>query len=217
MLNAADYGVPQLRERVFVVGTRLGHPFVFPKPTHCSRSGLTKGLQPYVTLGDAIGDLPVIESGESSEEYATASQNDYQARMREKSFGLMDHLAPRHCGKLLALLASLPDGGSARELADAPDWVKDSTSFRNTYCRLWWDRPCTTITTGFRTPSSSRCVHPKAARGLTTREAARVQGFPDRYVFKGPRASRELAGGERGAAAAGGSPRVGDRRAFRYG
>jgi DNA (cytosine-5)-methyltransferase 1 len=188
LLNAADYGVPQVRKRVFVVGTTLGYAFKFPPPTHSGRG--VPGLLPHRTVGDAIGDLPLIESGESSDEYASDPQNEYQARMRERSAPLMDHEAPRHADRFVALMASLPDGGSARDLADAPEWFKETRSFSDTYSRLWWDRPCTTVTTHFDAASSSRCIHPRAARALTVREAARIQGFPDDHVFVGARTSR---------------------------
>jgi DNA (cytosine-5)-methyltransferase 1 len=188
LLNAADYGVPQVRKRIFVVGTRLGRAFKFPLPTHgdCGASGLPQHL----TVGDAIGDLPLVESGETSDRYATPPQNEYQARMRKRSTRLRDHEAPRHANRLVALMASLRDGGMARKLTDAPEWFKRTRSFPDTYSRLWWCKPCTTITTHFGTPSSSRCIHPRAARALTTREAARIQSFPDDFVFVGPRTSR---------------------------
>jgi DNA (cytosine-5)-methyltransferase 1 len=190
VLNAADYGVPQLRKRVILVGTRLGRPFGFPRPTHCGRHVVAEGLKPHLTLGEAIGDLPAVESGESSEAYATPPQNGYQAALRGRSTRLLDHEAPRHNDRLLDLIVRIPDGGSARELADAPAWFRNMQSFPDTYCRLWWGRPCTTVTTHFDTPSSSRCIHPKDARALTTREAARLQTFPDDYVFVGSRPSR---------------------------
>jgi len=190
VLNLADYGVPQVRKRVFLVGTRLRQSFVFPRPTHCGRADLAAGLPPHLTLGEAIGDLPPVESGESSEAYATPPQNEFQAEMRRRSTRLRDHEAPRHNDRLLDLIVRIPDGGSARELADAPSWFRNMQSFPDTYCRLWWGRPCTTVTTHFDTPSSSRCIHPKDARALTTREAARLQTFPDDYVFVGSRPSR---------------------------
>jgi len=190
VLNAANYGVPQVRKRVFVVGTRLGRPFVFPPPTRCSRAENAAGLPLHLTLEDAIGDLPLIRSGERSERYATQPQNEYQSAMRGASTRLLDHEAPRHEGWLLAMIARLPDGGSARKLADAPARIRHARSFTDTYCRLWWTRPCGTVTTHFNMPSSSRCIHPRAARALTAREAARIQSFPDNYVFVGGRASR---------------------------
>jgi DNA (cytosine-5)-methyltransferase 1 len=190
VLNAANYGVPQLRKRVFVVGTRLGRPFVFPPPTRCSRAENAAGLPLHLTLGEAIADLPAVASGESSEEYATPPQNEYQSAMRGSSTRLTYHEVPRHEGWLLHLIARLPDGGSARELADAPARIRHARNFRDTYCRLWWGRPSGTITTHFNMPSSSRCIHPKAARALTAREAARLQSFPDHYLFVGGRASR---------------------------
>ena len=190
LLNAANYGVPQVRKRLFVVGTRLGHAFRFPAPTHSGHGA--GGLQAHVTIGDAIGDLPLVESGEKAGHYATAPQNEYQTRMRERSHGLTDHDAPRHAERLLALMAAIPDGGSARDLPELPDWFKKIRSFTDTYSRLRWDTPCTTLTTHFGTPSSSRCIHPRATRALTTREAARIQSFPDDFIFVGPRASRNL-------------------------
>ncbi|MEK7115225.1 MAG: DNA cytosine methyltransferase, partial [Patescibacteria group bacterium] len=63
---------------------------------------------------------------------------------------------------------------------------------KNTYCRLWWNRPSTTITRNLSTPSSSRCIHPKAPRPLTTREGARIQCLPDSYQFFGSRSDRNL-------------------------
>ncbi|MGV4509087.1 DNA cytosine methyltransferase, partial [Ornithobacterium rhinotracheale] len=62
----------------------------------------------------------------------------------------------------------------------------------NTYSRLWWKKPCTTITRNLSTPSSSRCIHPKCPRPLTTREGARIQCFPDNYIFYGSRSDKNL-------------------------
>ena len=87
----------------------------------------------------------------------------------------------------------LPDGGTPEDL---PEDLRPKSGFKNTYCRLWWNKPCTTITRNLSTPSSSRCIHPKAPRPLTTREGARLQSFPDDYVFCGSRASKNLQIGE---------------------
>jgi DNA (cytosine-5)-methyltransferase 1 len=83
----------------------------------------------------------------------------------------------------------LPEGGSPEDL---PPELRPSSGFKNTYCRLWWDRPSTTITRNLGTPSSSRCIHPRAPRPLTTREGARLQCFPDRYMFAGSRSEWNL-------------------------
>lgn len=194
LLNAADFGAPQIRERVIIVGSKLENCFCYPEPTHCDISGgknLFAGyLKPYLTLGEAIGDLPFIKSGETSFEYATIPQNDFQKMARinapEK---LMDHNAPANNQKLVKIMELLPDGGTPRDL---PEELRPVSGFQNTYCRLWWDRPATTITRNLSTPSSSRCIHPKAPRPLTTREGARLQCFPDSYQFYGSRSDRNL-------------------------
>lgn len=194
VLNAADYGVPQTRERVIVVGTRNELDFSYPEPTHrnpnIAPSFLNMNLPTWRTLGDAIGDLPEIAAGEQSFEYATKPQNEYQRLMRQNSSKcLMDHDAPNHGESLLKIMAALPEGGG---LNDLPIELRPKSGFPNTYARLWWDRPSTTITRNLGTPSSSRCVHPHVSRGLTTREGARLQSFPDSYKFSGSRTDRNL-------------------------
>lgn len=87
----------------------------------------------------------------------------------------------------------LPDGGTP---SDIPEQYRPTSGFKNTYCRLWWQRPCTTITRNLGTPSSSRCIHPVAPRPLTTREGARIQSFPDSYQFYGSKSSKNLQIGE---------------------
>ena len=86
-------------------------------------------------------------------------------------------------------MKSLPDGGSPLDL---PIELRPKSGFANTYCRLWWKRPSTTITRNLSTPSSSRCIHPIAPRPLTTREGARIQCFPDNYIFFGSRGDKNL-------------------------
>jgi DNA (cytosine-5)-methyltransferase 1 len=86
-------------------------------------------------------------------------------------------------------MEALPDGGTPNDL---PEEMRPTSGFANTYCRLWWNRPSTTITRNLSTPSSSRCIHPKAPRPLTTREGARLQCFPDNYKFYGSRGDKNL-------------------------
>lgn len=193
VLNSADYGVPQVRERVFIVGTKLNNSFIYPNSTHENKesiSTLFQNLKPYLTIAEAIGDLPFIKSGEESFVYETAPQNIFQEMMRKNApRKLMDHNAPNNNEKLVKIMEQLPDGGTPFDL---PENMRPKSGFANTYCRLWWNRPSTTITRNFSTPSSSRCIHPKAPRPLTTREGARIQCFPDDYVFCGSRSDRNL-------------------------
>jgi DNA (cytosine-5)-methyltransferase 1 len=86
-------------------------------------------------------------------------------------------------------MEKLPDGGTPNDL---PEELRPKSGFANTYCRLWWNRPSPTITRNLSTPSSSRCIHPKAPRPLTTREGARIQCFPDDYIFYGSRSDKNL-------------------------
>ncbi len=184
ILNAADYGAPQIRERVILVGSRLKDSFQYPLPTH------GKCLKPHLTVAEAIGDLPLTKSGDESFEYASKPINEFQRIMRKDApLKLMDHNSPNNNPKLVKIMELLPDGGTPEDL---PKELRPTSGYANTYCRLWWNRPSTTITRNLSTPSSSRCIHPKAPRPLTTREGARLQCFPDDYRFYGSRSDRNL-------------------------
>lgn len=194
LLNAADYGAPQIRERVVIIGSKLKTDFHYPKPTHGNpeetHNLFNTTLKPYLTLEEAISDLPFIKSNEESFEYASEPQNDFQKLMRENApTKLMDHNSPNNNAKLVKIMELLPDGGTPEDL---PESLRPTSGFKNTYCRLWWKRPATTITRNLSTPSSSRCIHPIAPRPLTTREGARIQCFPDDYQFYGSRGDRNL-------------------------
>ncbi len=194
LLNSADYGIPQIRERVIIIGTKLNKKFIYPESSHCNQEEeqtfFNQNLKPYLTLADAISDLPFIKSGQESLNYAGPPVNDYQKLMRINAPAqLMDHNAPKNNEKLIKLMENLPDGGTPNDL---PEELRPKSGFANTYCRLWWNRPSTTITRNLSTPSSSRCIHPKSPRPLTTREGARIQGFPDDYIFYGTRSEKNL-------------------------
>ena len=186
ILNAADYGAPQIRYRTIVLGWKKGsRPLEFPAPTH----GNKPGLRPYLTLMEAIGDLPAISAGESSSEYATPPQNEYQRRMRGGQQELLEHNASNYGEKMQEILRTIPRGGSIKDL---PARLRPKSGYCNTYARLLPDEPSPTITRNFGTPSSSRCVHPYQPRALSTREGARLQGFPDDYIFVGGKQSKNL-------------------------
>ena len=193
LLNAADYGAPQIRERVILVGTLDLKPFIYPKPTHYNPElGKPKdsSLKPYVTLGEAISDLPSIKTGESATEYSCEPQNEYQRLMRANAPAeIHEHEVPKNNAKLVAIMEALPDGGSPKDIAEE---LRPNSGFANCYCRLWWDKPSTTITRNLGCPSSSRCIHPRDPRPLSTREGARLQGFPDDYIFCGKRGDKHL-------------------------
>ena len=183
VLNAVDYGVPQQRERVILVGFRGENHFVFPEPTHGN------GRRPYVTLRQAIGDLPVLKSGESDNRYAGPTDNEFLRFVRRDLSELTEHSAPNNGAHLIKIMETLKDGQGKNDL---PEDIRPKSGYGNTYAKLWWDRPSTTITRNFACPSSSRCIHPRDSRAMSIREGARLQSFPDDYQFYGPDGMKRL-------------------------
>lgn len=184
ILNAADYGVPQFRERVVLVGTKDKNKFEYPKITH----GDMEGLIPYTTLEDALSDLPVLKSGEEKNQYLTSPKNNFQKFVHDSDF-LTEHISPKNGNHLIKLMEALPDGGDKNNL---PEYLRPKSGFGNTYAKMWWKRPAPTITRNFSCPSSSRCIHPRDSRALSTREGARLQSFPDSYKFYGSISMKNL-------------------------
>lgn len=193
VLNAADYGAPQIRERVIIVGTLGKGKFEYPEVTHTGESEgklFASNLKPWVTLGEALGDLPSMIAGEEKTEYASEPQNDYQTLMRQNAPDtIAEHNTSKNGAHIVKIMEALPDGGTPEDL---PENIRPTSGFKNTYCRLWWNRPSTTITRNLGTPSSSRCIHPRDPRPLSTREGARLQGFPDDYKFFGTKSEKNL-------------------------
>ena len=180
ILNAAEYGVPQIRERVIVVGNNLNKKFFFPKPTHNS----------FVSLKDAIGDLPSIASGENGNDksYIYGANNNF-LRFVRKSNVISEHISPKNNLKLIEIMKLLKDGQTKDDL---PENIRPKSGYSNTYAKMWWNAPAPTITRNFATPSSSRCIHPRDSRALTIREGARLQSFPDDYIFFGNDSDKRL-------------------------
>lgn len=183
VLDAVDYGVPQHRERVFLVGFKGENNFVYPQATH----GI--GKKPYVTVKDAIGDLPEIKGGQQSAEYKEGANNDFLKFVRANSNGLCEHIAPKNGEHLVRIMEALKDGQSKNDL---PEDLRPKSGYGNTYAKLWWDKPSTTITRNFACPSSSRCIHPRDSRAMSIREGARLQSFPDNYKFFGSDSMKRL-------------------------
>lgn len=198
VINAALYGIPQYRERVVIVGNRLGIRFEWPTPTHWIDYKSMAGNRPEVirvaplftghlpaapTVTDAIGDLPQVRAGEEVTEYGPAGAlGDYQRLMREGSDSLTLHRATRHSEKMLEIIRH----AGANISALPPGMV--TSGFSSCYSRLDASRPSTTLTVNFVHPASNRCIHPIQDRALTPREGARIQSFPDRFQFKGTNA-----------------------------
>lgn len=189
LLKAEEYGVPQERRRLFFIGTRLDVPIVFPEPTHGPGLLFSK---PYVTVWDAIGDLPELKVGEGEEvqEYTKPPQTEYQRMMRAGSERLYNHVAPMLSPINLERLKYIRPGGSWRDLPYhlLPPGMKRAKRSDHTkrYGRPRLDGLSCTILTKCD-PHWGAFFHPTQDRTFTVREAARLQSFPDRYVFCGPR------------------------------
>lgn len=184
VLNAVEYGVPQQRERVILVGFLKENNYEYPTPTHGD------GLLPYVTLKDAIGDLPVIGSGQTNNVYSSDADNAFLEFVRKKgTTELKEHSAPKNGEHLIRIMQALKEGQSKDDL---PEEIRPKSGYGNTYAKLWWEKPSTTITRNFACPSSSRCIHPRDSRAMSIREGARLQSFPDDYQFYGADGMKRL-------------------------
>lgn len=191
ILKAEEYGVPQERRRVFFIATRTNAPIVFPEPTH------GPGLQPFVTVWDAISDLPMLRNGDTvpAREYASRATNGYQAILRGESEKLFNHAPGRLARVNEERMKHIPPGGSWRDIprdllpsgmlkAKRSDHTKRYGRPRKT------DLACTVLT---------KCdihwgayIHPVQDRAFTVREAARLQSFPDSFDFQGNRTEQYL-------------------------
>lgn len=192
ILYAPNFGVPQSRSRVFIFAVKKNEGLEFPKilKTHGD------GLKQYVTVQEAISDLPYIEAHqgyESSPElfkYRDVKLSDYQKKMRKNSKGIFNHVAMKHTPRLIERFKHIPKGGS---LLDVPkefgQRVRNGTKlderprFKMNNQRLHPKEISYCVTASFQ----STFVHPYRNRNLTAREGARLQSFPDSFIFKGPR------------------------------
>lgn len=190
VLNAADYGVPQMRQRIFIVGNRLGGKVPIPQPSHSVDAA--KNLPPYITAWEAISDLPQIAAKEGSEfmKYDSETTNDYQRQCRIGSNGVYNHVSMMHTNRLITRFRKILEGST---LSTLPEELKvrkrnghgelSETYYASNY------RHINPNTVSYTIPASfySTFIHPFIPRNITAREAARIQSFPDRYVFKGKR------------------------------
>ena len=176
-LLAADYGSPQTRKRAVIIGWQRGGAFapIFPPlKTHASPKK-NLNLPNWRTVRDAIADLPDPKGTE--------------IRKIRPPFNLHFGRNPTELSRQRYRL--IPEGGNRFDLQKtAPEltpkcWIKKTSGGTDLFGRLWWDRPSVTIRTEFFKPEKGRYLHPVAHRPITHREAARLMGFPDDFVFKG--------------------------------
>jgi DNA (cytosine-5)-methyltransferase 1 len=167
-LNAADYGVPQIRKRLFVVGELaegLG-AFRFPRPSHSEET--------WVTVGMALKDLPSPPADYSPHPTIANHQKSRMSRLN------------------LFRISHVPQGGGWEHIPQqlrvpchGPGAAK--IGHRYVYGRLDWEKPSATITAKFDSFTRGKFAHPLEDRSLTLREGARLQCFPDDFVFHGPK------------------------------
>lgn len=202
VLTASDYGVPQMRQRFILIASKQELKKPFPKATHyVGDSDLTEkdenifsvknGLVRCPTLWEAISDLPDIEARQGSEEmdYTDEPKNSYQKYCRNGSAILHNHLAMKHTKRLVERFSQMTWGQSISDITDdrlkqrkrnGNGAISDSPFDQNNR-RMHPNRICHTITATFY----GNFVHPYKNRNFTAREGARIQSFPDSYVFLG--------------------------------
>lgn len=173
ILTASDYGVPQNRKRVFFVGIKGKKMFEFPESAH-------NGFNGKITSKDAIDDLP--ESGLlDGEPYIKPAASDYQKMMRVGSNGVFNHEPVLHTDETRRIISLVPDGGNYKDL---PTKLQSTRRVNIAWTRLDSSKPSFTIDTGH-----NHHFHYKYNRVPTVRESARLQSFPDTFIFKGGKLS----------------------------
>lgn len=154
--NAAAYGVPQERFRAVIIAMKQN--FYLPSDLLQSNN--------FNTVKDAIGDLDPVAAGE-------VSAKDPM------------HKSAKHKPSTIEVIKAVPLNGGSRPNGVGPKCLQDFKGFADVYGRLSWNKPSITITHYARNPASGRFVHPEQHRGLSIREAARLQSFPDGFIFAG--------------------------------
>lgn len=173
-LVASDYGVPQNRVRVFFIGVKKNldkGKFEFPKKFNYK-----------VNCEDAISDLPSLENNDDPSKYKNAPTSKYQKAMRKKSDKVYNHEQTFHTEETKKLISHVPEGGSIKDL---PENLRGNRKYSSLLRRMNSKSQSNTIDTGHRT-----YFHYKENRILSVREAARIQSFPDNYIFSGSKVNQ---------------------------
>lgn len=172
VLYAPDYGIPQIRKRLFFVGLlNSKEEFKYPSPILSEEN--------YISCEDAISDLPSLEDnlGEYISNYTTNPKTNYQIKMRGKNNILYNHVGTKHTEKVVSLLKMIPEGENYKVL---PKELVGNNTFNEYLTRYHSKKPSKTIDTGHRVH-----FHYKYNRVPTVRENARLQSFPDDFIFLG--------------------------------
>ena len=205
--NTADYGVPQIRKRVIIMGVRKD---ITTKEAMDLYNGVVKthwnpetdlverkGLKKFVSVKDAIGDLPSVEPGEdaSTNSYDYPCNNAFLKRIGKAGiYPLMDHIARKHNAldreRFAIMINNHWSFGQLRK--EMPQYEHEHARvFDNSYVVQWWDLPSKTILAHIH-KDGFQFIHPDGnqARSFTLREAARIQSFPDDFEFAGSRGEK---------------------------
>nr|WP_299071489.1 DNA cytosine methyltransferase [uncultured Allomuricauda sp.] len=181
LLNAKDFGAPQDRIRFFMIGALSEEIDI---------KAIEQYKKPQRTLWDAISDLPVPKVGVDTMSYSKVADNDYQKISRKDSEFVFNHEPMRHTQRVIERFKLIPINGNTQNVPIEHRNRKrgkveelSTKVYHQNHRRLNPDQPCKTITASFY----SSFVHPYQHRNLTVREAARVQGFPDKFKFLGKR------------------------------
>lgn len=205
--NTANYGVPQLRKRVIIMGVRKDIEdkeaidlYNSTKKTNWvseDERAKIKGLKKYITVYDAISDLPSVSPGEdaSSASFSYPCNNDFLNRIGKKGkYPLFDHVARKHNDldreRFTIMIRNHWTFGQLRR--NLPQYEhKNARIFDNSYVVQWWELPSKTILAHIH-KDGFQYIHPdeKQARSFTVREAARIQSFPDDFEFAGSRGEK---------------------------
>ena len=184
VLKASDFGVPQSRERVIIIGIRKDLNLV---PEFPSKKGAND-----VTVEEAISDLPKIKAGEGEEimNYAGNPTNEYQKFMRKNAKNVFNHIAMRHTQRLIERFKAIMPGKNLLDVWETHGALqrgnpneKSKVKFSQNNLRLIANKPAPTIAASFQ----SNFIHPFLDRNFTAREGARLQSFPDDFIFEGMR------------------------------
>lgn len=177
VLKSHLYGVPQKRERVFVLGVRkdinIPHNKIWPT---------SKFNEEPITVGEALLDLPNTDSPNGELEY-TNRLNRYTRIIRKNAKRIFNHELPNHSKVVTERMKFVPPGGNWKNI---PPEIRPGGNHSNLYKRLDPNLPSVTI----KHPVKSMIIHPLYDRCLSVREAARLQSFPDDFIFKGSKTSQ---------------------------